>query len=265
MNIALGVEYSGSNYCGWQRQSHFPSVQQTLEEVLAEIADHPVKINCAGRTDTGVHATGQVVNFQLHNQRPLRAWNQGANTYLPDDISIRWAQPVDSTFHARHSALQRRYRYVIFNASYPSATLSKRVSWYPQKLDEKNMHSAAQALLGEQDFASFQAASCQSETSYRCVKLVSIWRWMDFVIIDISANAFLHHMVRNIVGSLLAVGCGRQSVDFIGEVLQKKDRTQAATTAKPEGLYLVRVDYPSKYQIPRLPLGPFSLADNVAC
>ncbi len=263
MNIALGIEYSGGRYCGWQKQSHSPSVQEKLESVLSQIADHTVTINCAGRTDTGVHAVGQVVNFQLNNERPEKAWYLGGNTLLPDDISIRWAKTVPQEFHARHSALMRRYRYVIYNANSPSATLSGKVTWYKSNLNELNMHQAAQALLGEQNFASFQASSCQSPTAFRYIKQVKVARWLDFVIVDVMANAFLHHMVRNIVGCLLEVGCGNQPVDFVAQLLPKQDRTQAPMTAKPDGLYLVQVIYPKEYQIPTLPMGPLLLPDNL--
>jgi len=165
MNIALGIEYSGNCYCGWQRQSHSPSVQQNLEEALSQIANHPVTVYCAGRTDTGVHATGQVVNFTSHSERQLKAWFLGANTKLPKDISILWAKEMPKEFHARHSAFSRRYRYVIQNTSYPSAILAGKVTHYKYHLDASIMSEAAQALLGEQNFSSFQASSCQSPTA----------------------------------------------------------------------------------------------------
>jgi len=261
MNIALGVEYDGNAYCGWQRQSHSPSVQQNLEQVLATIANHPVSVYCAGRTDTGVSATGQVVNFKLDNPRPLKAWHMGANTLLPDDISIRWAEEMPDDFHARHSATARRYRYVIQNTHYQCATLSGKVTWYRPPLDADKMNLAAQALPGEQDFSSFQASSCQSSTPFRFIKGITVSRWHEFVIIDICANAFLHHMVRNIVGCLLEIGCGRQPVEFAGSVLALRDRSKAPMTARPEGLYLVSVEYPQQYKLPVMPLGPLMLPD----
>lgn len=263
MNIALGIEYSGSRYCGWQRQSHSPSVQQNLEEVLSQIANHDVKVNCAGRTDTGVHATGQVVNFTLNSTRPLKAWTMGANTLLPDDISIIWAKVMEPEFHARHSANARRYRYLIQNTRYQSATLSKKVSWYHQRLDTKAMNIAAQALIGEQNFRSFQASSCQSKTPFRFIQKVSVFRWHQFVVVDIKANAFLHHMVRNIVGCLLEVGSGKENIEFVAKVLAEKDRTKAPMTAKPDGLYLVKVDYPDENKIPESPIGPLMLPDEL--
>ncbi|MET1254302.1 tRNA pseudouridine(38-40) synthase TruA [Aliikangiella maris] len=262
MNIALGIEYSGSNYCGWQRQSHSPSVQQSLEVVLSKIANHSVSVFCAGRTDTGVHATAQVVSFQLNNERPLRAWELGANSQLPDDICVRWAKPVPDEFHARHSAFARRYRYVIQNTRYCSAILSGKVTWYRTPLNHELMHQGAQALIGENNFSSFQASSCQSPTPFRRIDEISVNRYNEFVIIDVRANAFLHHMVRNIVGCLVEVGFQRQPVEFVQQVLAVQDRTAAPMTAKPDGLYLVQVAYPEKYQIPQLPLGPLTLPQS---
>mgnify|MGYP005813499899 CR=1 FL=1 len=261
MNIALGIEYSGSQYCGWQRQSHSPSVQQNLEEALSQIANHPVSVFCAGRTDTGVHATGQVVNFHLTSERKLKAWYLGANTKLAKDISIVWAKEMPDNFHARHSAFSRRYRYLIQNTQYPTAILAGKVTPYRYPLDASKMHQAAQALLGEQNFASFQASSCQSPTSFRLMQKIAVSRWQDFIIVDIKANAFLHHMVRNIVGCLIEVGSGRKEVDYVALVLEKQDRTQAPMTAKPDGLYLIEVSYPEEYQIPKMPLGPLMLPD----
>lgn len=261
MNLALGIEYSGSNYCGWQKQTHSPSVQQHLEEALSEIANSKIKVFCAGRTDTGVHANGQVVNFELPVERPLRAWLSGANTKLPFDISILWAKQMAQNFHARHSALSRRYRYVIQNTSYPVGTLAGKVLWHKPLLDADKMNQSAQALIGEKSFASFQASSCQSRTPYRHVHQVSVKRWNDFVIIDIKASAFLHHMVRNIVGCLLEIGQGREPINFVTKILEKQDRTQAPKTAKPDGLYLVQVEYPANAEIPQTPLGPLLLPD----
>lgn len=263
MNIALGIEYSGSNYCGWQRQVHSPSVQQNLEQALSQIANHPVNVYCAGRTDTGVHATGQVINFESHSERLLKAWYLGANTLLPEDISIRWARQMPESFHARHSAFARRYRYVIQNSFYPAATLKGKVTWYKANLDTVKMHQAAQDLMGEQNFSSFQSSSCQSPTSFRLMLNISVTRWFEFVVIDIKANAFLHHMVRNIVGCLLEVGTGRQSTGFVAEVLAQQDRTKAPMTAKPDGLYLVEVSYPEQYKMDKIPLGPLLLPNEL--
>lgn len=261
MKFALGVEYDGSQFYGWQRQSHAKSVQQTLEEVLSKIADEPVQVNCAGRTDTGVHATGQVVSFEINNQRPLKAWTMGANTQLPDSVSVRWAHQVCDDFHARFSATARRYRYIIANTHARPAILNHGLTWCRQTLDVELMNSACQYFPGEQDFASFQAASCQSNTSFRHIDHLRVERYGNYVVIDIKANAFLHHMVRNIAGTLIEVGRGLKPVTWVQELIKAKDRTKAPATASPKGLYLVDVDYPEKFGLPRLPVGPIFLPD----
>ncbi|WP_373019856.1 tRNA pseudouridine(38-40) synthase TruA [Thiomicrorhabdus sp.] len=252
--IALGVEYQGTRYCGWQRQSHCESVQGLVEQALTQIADETIDLHCAGRTDTGVHAVGQVVHFETRSERPLKAWVQGANTKLPGDIRIAWAKPVDTEFHARFSAFARQYRYVIFNRNVHSAVLADRVTWEDRKLDEEKMHRAAQALIGEQDFSSFRAAACQASHAMREVQSVAVSRRGDFVFIDIQANAFLHHMVRNISGTLMQIGRGDKPESWVKEVLELKDRTQAAATAPASGLYFVNAFYPEEYQIPRVEL-----------
>ena len=261
MRIALGIEYLGGAYCGYQRQKHCPSVQEHLEIALSSIANHAVELFCAGRTDTGVHAIGQVVHFDTESIRPERAWIQGTNTHLPADIRVAWAQEVasgdfekDQGFHARFCAIARQYRYVIFNRPVNSAVLAGRVTHEPYKLDSEKMHLAAQALIGEQDFSSFRAAACQASHARRNVQQVSVSRSGDFVFIDIQANAFLHHMVRNIVGSLIEVGKGLHSVEWITELLKLQDRTQAAPTAPASGLYFVNAIYPKSLQIPQVQL-----------
>jgi len=260
MRIALGIEYLGGAYCGYQRQKHCPSIQQHLESALSSIANHAVELFCAGRTDTGVHAVGQVVHFDTDAIRPERAWIQGTNTQLPADIRVAWMQEVSASdleeggFHARFSAVARQYRYVIFNRPVNSAVLAGRVTHESYLLDEKSMHAAAQALLGEQDFSSFRAASCQASHARRNVQSVAVTRFGDFVFIDIQANAFLHHMVRNIAGALIEVGKGHQSVQWITELLKVKDRTKAAPTAPASGLYFVNAIYPEVLQIPRMQL-----------
>ncbi|MGL4734530.1 MAG: tRNA pseudouridine(38-40) synthase TruA [Enterovibrio sp.] len=261
MRIALGVEYDGKPFFGWQRQREVPSVQQTLEEALSRIANEPIALQCAGRTDAGVHATGQVVHFDVKTERPLRAWTMGGNTHLPDHIAVRWAQEVSEDFHARFSATARRYRYVIYNSVLRPAILRHGVSHYHEPLDEKKMHEAGQYLLGENDFSSFRAVMCQSKTPWRNVHHLRVVRSGPFVIVDIKANAFLHHMVRNIVGSLLEVGCHRQEPQWLAWLLAQRDRTLAAATAKAQGLYLVEVDYPENFALPILPPGPLFLAD----
>jgi len=258
MRVALGIEYSGENYCGWQRQKHSPSVQENLEKVLTQIADQPIKVFCAGRTDTGVHATGQVVHFDMNGSRPESAWMRGANNYLANDISIVWSMDVQDDFHARFSAVSRTYRYIIQNTVAPAASLYGKVTWHRKQLDAKLIQKGANYLIGQHDFSSFQASSCQANTSTRTVEFVRVQRVNELIIIDIKANAFLHHMVRNLVGCLLQIGEARQSPEFVSELLQVRDRRKAPDTAKPHGLYLVGVGYPETYSIPQnnfFPLG----------
>lgn len=249
--IALGIEYDGSRFCGWQMQSHGTrTVQQEIEKALSIVADSPVQVICAGRTDTGVHATGQVVHFDTRAERLDKAWLMGANAHLPDDVCIHWVRQVDSTFSARFSATMRRYRYVIQHRKARPALLAGRASWIHGPLDTEAMHRAAQSLLGENDFSSFRSSACQAEHAMRFIESISVNQEGHFVYIDISANAFLHHMVRNIVGSLLKVGQHEKPVSWIAEVLALKDRTRAGPTAPAEGLYLVAVQYPDKFDLP---------------
>lgn len=259
MKIALGIEYDGSHYFGWQRQDEVASVQQKLEEALSVVANEPIEVFCAGRTDAGVHATGQVVHFETCANRPLQAWCFGVNANLPDDIAVKWAVEVAEDFHARFSATARRYRYIIFNNKLRSAILPKGVSHYHVDLDEQKMHQAGQFLLGENDFSAFRAAKCQSHSPWRNVHHLNLSRQGKYIIVDIQANAFVHHMVRNIVGSLIEVGQGKQPVEWIKWLLEQKDRTLAAPTAKAEGLYLVDVHYPAQFGIPKAGLGPLFL------
>ncbi len=249
--FAIGIEYQGTAYCGWQFQRHCISVQQKLEQALSNIANEPISLHCAGRTDTGVHAIGQVAHFCSESQRPMRAWVQGVNTQLPNDIRVTWALPVAEDFHARFSAQARQYRYVIFNRPVHSAILADRVTWEGRALNEQQMHLAAQALVGEQDFSAFRAAGCQAAHAKREVQSISVTRQQDFVFVDIQANAFLHHMVRNIVGSLMVVGRAEKSADWIADLLSKGDRTQAGVTAPAAGLYFVNAIYPAEFKIPQ--------------
>lgn len=259
MRIALGIEYNGAKYYGWQRQRDVNTVQQELEQVLSSIADHPVEVFCAGRTDAGVHGTGQVVHFDSQNDRDLKAWSMGVNARLPKDISVRWAKVVSDDFHARYSATARRYRYIIFNHRLRPGILESGLSHYPLPLDETKMHEAAQCILGEQDFSAFRAVHCQSNSPRRLVHHCNVTRQNDFVIIDIKANAFVHHMVRNIAGSLIVIGLGQKPVEWMTELLVGKDRTKAAATAKAGGLYLVEVDYPAAFELPKATPGPLFL------
>ncbi len=261
--IALGIEYDGSRFCGWQMQSHGTrTVQQEVEKALAKVADHPVRVVCAGRTDTGVHATGQVVHFDTPVSRRLKAWVMGVNVHLPGDVCVHWAKQTDADFSARFSASRRSYRYVMQQRAARPALYSHRVTWVRHELDIGAMQTAAQALLGENDFSSFRSSACQSEHAMRFVESVKVTAEGPFVYIDIRANAFLHHMVRNIVGSLLKVGAEEQPVGWIAELMALKDRTRAGPTAPAQGLYLVAVQYPAKYKLPESGIVPrFGTAD----
>ncbi|GAA5190941.1 tRNA pseudouridine(38-40) synthase TruA [Ferrimonas gelatinilytica] len=261
MRIALGIEYNGHGFFGWQKQREVVGIQQRLEEALAKVANHPVEVICAGRTDAGVHGTGQVVHFDSQFDRRPAAWTLGVNTHLPDNIAVRWAQPVSDEFHARFSATARRYRYIIYNHRLRPGILRHGVSHYHQRLDEQKMHEAGQLLLGERDFSAFRAVQCQSKSPWRNVHHLRVSRQGDYVIVDIKANAFVHHMVRNIVGSLMEVGQGNQPKSWISDLLNAKDRNLAAATAKAEGLYLVEVDYPAQFSLPKTPAGPLFLPD----
>lgn len=252
--FALCIEYLGTNYCGWQRQGHCDSVQAQVEKALSSIANQPIDLNCAGRTDSGVHSVGQIAHFETEVTRLGKAWVQGVNTQLPGDIRVRWVKPMDNEFHARFSAVARQYRYVIFNRDVHSAVLHNRVTWEPYYLDESLMHEAAQALIGENDFSSFRASACQARHAMRELQSISVTRKGDMVFIDIQANAFLHHMVRNIAGSLMLVGKKQKPVEWIAELLLAQDRTLAAATAPASGLYFVNAIYPEEFAMPMVEL-----------
>lgn len=259
--IACRIEYDGSRFNGWQAQPHLDviTVQQELERGLAVVADTPVRVHCAGRTDTGVHGHAQIIHFEAPVVRSSKAWVVGVNANLPFDIRVHWAVAVASDFHARFSAGARRYRYLIANTPVRPALPGKQLTWQRYPLDEKLMHSEAQCLFGEQDFSAFRAAGCQSRTPMRNVHSVDVSRRGELVVVDIKANAFLHHMVRNIVGSLMAVGSGRRPPGWMAQILQGRDRTVAADTAPAAGLYLVEVEYPGHFGLPATPYGPMLL------
>ncbi|WP_455816543.1 tRNA pseudouridine(38-40) synthase TruA [Pseudomonas cerasi] len=261
LKLALGIEYDGSCYYGWQRQQEVRSVQEKLEIALTKVANHPVEVVCAGRTDAGVHGTGQVVHFETTAQRKDAAWTLGVNTHLPADIAVRWVKAVPDDFHARFSATARRYRYMIYNQRLRPAILGGGITHFYHPLDVEKMQRAGQCLLGENDFTSFRAVQCQSRTPMRNVMHLNVSRHGAYVVVDIKANAFVHHMVRNIVGSLMEVGCGNQPEGWIAELLAAKDRKLAAATGRAEGLYLVAVDYPARFEIPCPPMGPLFLGD----
>lgn len=249
MRIACAVEYDGSGFSGWQRQDHARSVQGDVEAALSRVANHAVQIFCAGRTDAGVHATWQVIHFETRAERSDRSWVLGANANLSKDAGLLWAQPVDSDFHARFSAQSRRYRYAILNRSQPSPLLRQRAVWCHAALDEGRMQAAANELVGEHDFSSYRALACQAKSPVRTVHRLTVQRSGDFLYLDIEANAFLHHMVRNIAGVLMSIGRGDREPDWAREVLEHRDRTRGGVTAPACGLYMVGVNYPQKYGI----------------
>ena len=250
--IALGIEYSGSQYCGWQKQQDCLGVQAHLEKALALIACSEVEVFCAGRTDRGVHAVGQVVHFDVSVNRPNDAWTRGVNTHLPADIRVLWAREVDEAFHARFSAISRRYRYVIVNRYVASAIFSTQQTCVTYALNVDAMHQAAQTLLGEHDFSSFRAAECQAKHPVRNLTEIQVFQDGPHVFVDVEANAFLHHMVRNIVGSLLKIGRGDQPISWLATLLAAKDRKLAAPTAPAAGLYLTHVRYLPPYHFPQV-------------
>ncbi|MEM7431292.1 MAG: tRNA pseudouridine(38-40) synthase TruA [Pseudomonadota bacterium] len=246
----MGIEYDGSAYNGWQRQKTGDGVQAHVEAAVAKVANEACDVICAGRTDTGVHASGQVVHFDTQAERTDRSWLLGVNSELPADISTNWARPVDEEFHARFSAVARRYRYRILNRLARSALHRNRAWWLHQPLDAARMHEAAQSLVGEHDFSAFRAAGCQARTPIRELTDIAVHRNDEWVWIDVRANAFLQHMVRNITGTLVAVGQGEQPVGWVSEVLASRNRTDGGVAAPPQGLTLVAVEYPPDFGIP---------------
>ncbi len=252
--IVAGIEYDGSGFSGWQWQTHQRSVQQVLEQALSKVANHPVTVICAGRTDTGVHALEQVIHFDVQSERELHAWMLGGNSNLPDDVRITWVKQAAGDFHARYSAIARFYRYIILNRPIKSALLRKQVTWCHAPLNAEKMHEAAQYLIGQHDFSSFRAQGCQSKSPMRAMYFIDVYREEDKVIMDISANAFLHHMVRNIAGVLMDIGLGKQTVEWTQELLEVKSRKLGGITAPPDGLYLGAVYYPEHYGIAKHPV-----------
>lgn len=250
MRVALGLEYDGGAFNGWQLQDGVPSVQGALEAALREIAAHPVRVHCAGRTDTGVHASLQVVHFDTDAQRPATAWVRGTNAHLPDQVAVLWAKEVGEDFHARFCATGRHYRYQLINRAVRTALHAGRAGWYHRPLDVAKMDEAAQHLVGTHDFTSFRAAACQASGPVRSLDRARVSREGESVIFDFSANAFLHHMVRNMVGALIEVGKGGVEPGWIAELLALRDRSRAAPTFSPAGLYLCGVDYPEHFALP---------------
>lgn len=257
--LALCVSYDGSRYHGWQHQEEVISVQQTLEHALSRVANQPVTVVCAGRTDAGVHATGQIVHFDTEAERTERSWMFGANSNLPGDISVSFAKSVPNDFHARFSALARTYRYVICNQPVRSGVLQKAVTWYYKPLDAERMQAATPYLLGEHDFSAYRGSGCQAHHAIRTIHALSVKRHGRMIVVEVTANAFLLHMVRNIVGVLLEIGRGEKAPEWAGEVLQTCDRRAGGVTGSPQGLYLVDIDYPAHFGLPKEPKGPFFL------
>ena len=260
---ALGIEYDGSAFHGWQTQapttqvvdgrpigSTLPTVQGALQAAMTQIADAPVQIVCAGRTDAGVHATGQVVHFDAPIIRPDSAWVRGVNALLPRSCAVRWAQPVAADFHARFSATGRRYRYILLNRPERTAIFAGRAGWFHRPLDIEAMAAAAQSILGTHDFSAFRAAECQANSPVRTLTESRVHRQGDWLVFDFAANAFLQHMIRNLVGALVYVGKGAEPVALMTTLLSQKDRTLAPPTFMPDGLYLTAVDYDAGWGLP---------------
>lgn len=252
MRIAMGVEYDGRAYCGWQHQDHSPSVQEQVQKALSVVADETVRVHAAGRTDTGVHALGQVLHFDTQAQRRDRSWVFGGNANLPADIVFTWARPVDDDFHARFRAVARRYRYVILNRPVRPSVLAWRVAWDYRPLDLAAMQAGARHLLGEHDFSAYRAVACQARSPVREVQELTVSARNDLLLIDIQANGFLHHMVRNIAGVLMTIGAGERHPDWSREVLAGRDRALGGVTAPACGLYFMDALYPRQFAIPGL-------------
>jgi tRNA pseudouridine38-40 synthase len=250
MRYALGIEYDGAGFCGWQRQNHSPSVQSSVEKAIEVVANHPVTVVCAGRTDTGVHARGQVAHFDSPSERSERQWVLGINSNLPDAVRVLWVRAVDDSFHARFGAFSRSYQYSILNRLVRPAIGVSYYGWCRESLDAKRMHEAAQVLQGRHDFSAFRSTGCSAQHAIREVTAIKVSRNEEIVTIDISANAFLYHMVRNIVGSLIPVGTGEKSIQWFTDVFRGRDRAVAGVTAEPQGLCFINVRYEPRYGLP---------------
>ena len=255
MRIALGIEYDGSSFSGWQSQPDRPTVQDALQQALSQIAGAAIAVTAAGRTDTGVHGLEQVVHFDVQADRPLSAWVRGVNALLPKSVVVCWAHAVPDEFHARFSAHGRSYRYLLLNRSMRPAIQAGKVGWFHAPLDVAAMQAAAQYLMGEHDFSAFRAAECQAKSPVKTLTQLDIRRDGDMIVFDVSAGAFLHHMVRNIVGCLIYVGKGKYPPDWLREVLESRERRLAAPTFAPDGLYLRRIKYEEKWGLPQMENG----------
>lgn len=252
MRIAAIIEYDGSRFAGWQIQNGKRTIQAVVEEALSKVADEPVRVTVAGRTDAGVHACAQVIHFDTRATRTSYAWVRGAVSNLPAEVALLWAGPVDPGFHARFSATGRCYRYVLLNRAIRPTYLAKRVTHEYRPLDVERMRQASRYLVGEHDFSAFRSIECQAKSPVRELRELTVRREGEFVLFEARANAFLHHMVRNLVGVLAAIGAGERDPPWARAVLESRDRRQGGVTAAPDGLYLVQVDYPDSFEIPRL-------------
>jgi len=250
VRIVLGVEYDGTPYCGWQSQPDVPTIQDTLQAALSGIAGEPISILAAGRTDTGVHALEQVVHFETTAARSLAAWVRGTNALLPKSIAVLWAHSVPDEFHARFSAEARSYQYVLINRPSRSAVHHGKAGWFHAPLDMEKMREAAVHLVGEHDFSAFRASECQAKSPVKHLMQLDISKQGDTIIFDLTANAFLHHMVRNIVGCLVYVGKGKHPPEWMKTVLESRNRAAAAPTFAPDGLYLRHISYDAKWGLP---------------
>ena len=249
MRIALGLEYEGSGFCGWQSQAGGGAVQDAVEAAISRVADAATRVVCAGRTDAGVHALAQVVHFDTHAVRPDSAWVRGVNAHLPAGVAVRWAQPVADEFHARFSARGRRYRYLLLNRPERPGLMAGRVGWFHRPLEADVMREAASLLLGEHDFSAFRAVECQAKSPIKTLRRADVARHGELLVFEFEASAFLHHMVRNLVGALVYVGKGAHPPAWLGELLAGRDRARAAPTFEACGLYFAGVDYDPAWQL----------------
>lgn len=260
--VVLVLEYNGANYRGWQTQkNNKKTIQAYVEKAISKVANHPVSIICAGRTDAKVHASAQVIHFETSAEREERAWVFGVNTHLPSDIAVIAASQIDDDFHARFSAVSRRYRYVIYSSPLRPAILSDEVTWTYKKLDVLRMEEAARSFIGTHDFSSFRAAGCQSHSPVRTILHFDVFELGRYIVLDVMANAFLYHMIRNFAGVLMAIGAEEKPIEWAQDVLDAKNRAGAGITAPAAGLYFVHAGYSPNFNVPQVPIGPHFLPE----
>ncbi|MGQ9424715.1 tRNA pseudouridine(38-40) synthase TruA [Gilvimarinus sp. F26214L] len=262
--VCLCVEYNGAQFHGFQAQKFaVDTVQKSLQAALSSVADEPITLVCAGRTDAGVHASSQIVHFDTLAERPLKAWSLGVNARLPQGVSVRWAREIGPEFHARFSAVARSYRYIVYNSPTRPALMRDQVTWQKRPMNFERMVEAARCLVGEHDFSSFRASQCQARSPVRHLQRLRFARTRELMVVELRANAFLHHMVRNIMGVLMTVACGDKPAEWVAQVLEARDRTQGGVTAPAAGLYLVRVEYPEAFDLPAGEGGPYFLPETL--